>query len=73
MCADENDSDHTTDDNESATEGYSSATEDPLLQEMRGELVPDSQPPPVQHFYVHAGTEAPASSVSESSGSEASD
>ena len=73
LCADENESDHSADDNESGSKGGSLATEDLLLQEMHGELVPDSQPPPIQHFYVQAGTKAPASSDNESSGLEAPD
>ena len=73
LGADENDFDHIADDAESASEGDRSASEDPLLQEMRRELVPDSQPPLVQHFYVQACAKVPASSDSEGLGSEASD
>ena len=42
------------DDDESRTDSISSGTSDVVLQQMRGNLIPESQPQPVQHYYVGA-------------------
>ena len=43
------------------------------MRQMRGDLVPDSQPLPVQHFYVRPGSDVVAGSECDSSGLEASE
>ena len=72
VSGDENESDQSPDDEDSGNECGTSASEDRLVRQMRRELVPDSQPPPAQHFYVGLGSDAAVGSECDNSGLEAS-